>query len=147
MTTVRVDEAVRARLLSLTALAALVGQAIRVDELDQGENADAVCIVVTEEFAESDLQGQSYLVNASLDVECYSRSRTKSRQIAEAVRSNNTDPGTGLAGFDGNSGKGAFTVLAWRGRSLGVEVSPSGEGTGRFVCTDSYEIQYTRAGH
>lgn len=106
-----IEDAVRAFLLTRTAVVYLLGThseagdpSIRPDRLHQKDRLPGIAIVVEEEDHLNDLSGKGGLVQATLIVSCLATTRRASRQLAEAVRTNGTDPGTGLAGYRGAAG-------------------------------------------
>lgn len=100
----------RQLLLTFTAVTDLVGTggAARVrpyvlDEADD-DSQPAVLIEVDADTPLNDLGGLGGLVYSDVNIKCRARTKATSRALAEAVRLNGTDPGTGLAGFSGTAG-------------------------------------------
>ncbi len=107
------EQAVRAMLLSFDAVTDLVGQTIRPDILDRADNPPAILIQVEDEIIAEDIEGRGGLVTATVTIEVLHYTRLGSRQLEQAIRTNGTDPGTGLQGYVGLVGQ--FDV---RGSSL-----------------------------
>lgn len=109
MTVSYVEEALRELLISFEAVAALtaVGTTgdylIRPDRLEQDddETQPHVVIEVDREDPQNDLTGKGGLVYAEVTIRCRDRTKAGARALAEAIRRNDTDPGTGLAGYHG----------------------------------------------
>lgn len=98
------EQAMRQMLLSLSAVTNQVGQTIRPDLLDRGDDVPAILIQIEDESLHDDLDGRGGLVTATVIVEVLHTTRMGSRQLEQAVRTNNTDPGTGLQGYRGQVG-------------------------------------------
>lgn len=144
----KIEEAVLARLENLGSLTAIVGTRIFANDIDQGEILPAICIVITDEGLIDgeggvDLSGQGTLFDADVSIVCFARTLSEARDLAELVRDNNTDPGTGLNGFDGDAGGGEFFAVH-TGSETGEEPPPSGEGSGRYFVAAGYYAQFNR---
>lgn len=77
---------------------------IRPDAFDESDDYPAIVIQVDNEAGENDLEGQAGLHFAKVMIICRAEEKQDSRRLAEAVRTNRTDPGTGLAGYSGLAG-------------------------------------------
>jgi len=99
-----IEETLVAFLKSLSAVTAIVGESnaarIRPDRLDQGETLPAILMEV-DENPQNDLSGIGGLVYSDVTLTCRATTKTAARALAEAVRLNGTDPGTGMAGHHG----------------------------------------------
>jgi len=71
------------------------------DEWFRSNETPAVVFEIDAERPQNSLDGRGGLVFADVNVICRAETRAKSRELAEAVRVNGTDPGTGLAGYSG----------------------------------------------
>jgi fructose-specific component phosphotransferase system IIB-like protein len=104
----RIEEKIRTALLSMSAVTALVGGGaaahIRPDVPDKDDPRDGelILIEVDSEPRENTLDGKSAWVPADVTLVCRAPTRARSRALAEAVCDNGTDPGTGLAGYNGS---------------------------------------------
>lgn len=112
-----IEESLRTYLLTLTALTGISGigtgdtARIRPDRLHETDDDIGVIIEVDNENKLNDLTGRGGRVMADVNLVCRARTKKVSRSIAEAIRLNGTDPGTGLAGYTGAAG--SQTIDAW----------------------------------
>lgn len=90
---------VRTALLAMSAVTDLVSTRIRTDRLAEGDTLPAIILEVDSEDPENDLRGKGGLTYADLVVRCRAANGAAARALAEAVKLNGTDPGTGLAGY------------------------------------------------
>lgn len=92
-------------LLSMSAVTALVGTGadarIRPDLMDESDDLTLqhILIEIDDETPQNSLDGLGGLVYASVVVSCRALELQDATALAEAVRLNGTDPGTGLAGL------------------------------------------------
>ncbi len=98
------EELVRAALLTFTPVTDLVGGTgndarIETDRIDENDDLPAIIIEVDDERYQNDLSGTSGRIYVDVNVVCRADDRTGSRALADAVRLNGTDPGTGLHGY------------------------------------------------
>lgn len=102
-----VETALRTLILSLDAFAALKPTPtirphyIPSKDFPPGTGARAVIIASHEETHQNDLEGRGGAVSAKVTVDAVSEDFDDAWLIAETMRLNGTDPGTGLAGFAG----------------------------------------------
>lgn len=115
-------EEIRAALAGMTAVTAIVGDGsaarIRPDRPYQGESPPLIIVEIDSEDIENDLTGRADRVQFTATITCRDSSRSRARQLAEAVRTNGTDPGTGLAGYSGTFDAWLESIddaNAWRG--------------------------------
>ncbi|MCA8984516.1 MAG: hypothetical protein KDA76_12185 [Planctomycetaceae bacterium] len=99
------EEAVRAMLLTFTSVTDLVATRIRPEVLDRSDNPPALLVQVDDEILSDDLEGRGGLVTATVVIEALHYTRLGSRQLELAIRTNGTDPGTGLQGYRGLVGQ------------------------------------------
>lgn len=104
-----IESAVRAQLLNLSAVTAVVGDdsdaRIRPHKLWQKDNlkdGPAIMVVVNREEDQNDLNCEGGLVIADVSVMCVAQENDAARQLARAVKTNGTIPGTGLAHSEWN---------------------------------------------
>jgi hypothetical protein len=102
-----VGESLRAALLAMSAVTDLVGTGddarIR-PRLEQEEDVPANgSITIEEDFEDhlNDLLGQGGREMIEVNIVCRAPTKKASKALAEAVRTNGTNPGTGLAGYNG----------------------------------------------
>jgi len=125
-----IEETLVAFLKSLTAVTAIIGTGnaarIRPDRLDQGETLPAILMQV-DETPQNDLDGLGGLVYADVTLTCRANTKTAARALAEAIRLNGTNPGTGLAGYHGTVASVTFdatlesTITAFTSKADGSE--------------------------
>lgn len=109
-----VEELIRTQLLRFDAVTDLVDARIYPDVVPQLTDAESrdmkaqaiylrptIVIDMIEETPQNTLDGGDGMVIAAVSVRCIAQTKKVARQLAEAVRVNGTDPGTGLAGFNG----------------------------------------------
>ncbi len=102
-----VEADIRTALLAMSAVTGLVGASslarIRPDRLHEDDTLPAVIVEVDSEVPQNDISGVGGLRISSVNLICRATTRAGSRALAEAVRTNGTNPGTGLAGYAGAS--------------------------------------------
>lgn len=76
----------------------------QLDESDDLEETAGIVLNIDRLERENDLQGKAGLVTIDLEILCLSPLVTKTWELVKAVRINDTDPGTGLAGYIGLAG-------------------------------------------
>lgn len=96
-----IEAALRAMLSSFTAVTDLVGDRIRPDIMDIDDDPHAILVKVESEAIHSDLDGRGGLITASVIVDAIAYTRLESRKLEQLIRTNGTDPGTGLQGYAG----------------------------------------------
>lgn len=107
------EKATRAVLVGLPAVTAIVGQKIRPHKLGQKDRLPAILIEVpTDETAECLGNSDPQSGQAVINVVCCAHTKAEAHAIAEAVRTNGTDPGTGLSGYSGAAGDLTFDSAA-----------------------------------
>lgn len=99
------EEAVRAMLLSFPAVTALVEQRVRPDVFDRSDRPPALLVQVDDELIADDIEGRGGLVTATVVIEALDYTRLGSRLLEQAIRTNGTNPGTGLQGYRGQVGQ------------------------------------------
>ncbi len=138
----------RAYLLTLTPVTALVGTGatarIRPDRLHESDDRTqpAVIIEVDSEDPENDLMGVGGLVYASVNLRCRALEKEDSRSLAEAIRLNGTDPGTGLAGFSGTAGSMSIDAVL-ENTSTSFVKDDDGSDQGFYDTNCLYEISHS----
>lgn len=97
-----IEESLRAALLAMSEVTDLVSTRIW-DEWFRSDTVPAIVFEIDSEDRENDLEGRSGLVFADVNIICRADTRSVSRALAEAVRTNGTnEPGNGLAGYSGD---------------------------------------------
>lgn len=111
-----VEADLRTVLLTLNAVTALTGTGaaarIRPDKLHQDDNADEEHIIIEIDNEEhlNDLTGRGGRIMADVTLRCLAKTKAEARALAEAVKLNGTNPGTGLAGYEGTVNGKTFDV-------------------------------------
>jgi len=143
-----IEDVVRDFLLTRTAVTAIVAKhptagdpCIRPDTLHEKDQLPAIVITVEEEDYHNDLSAKSGLARAMLTISCLAATRRDSRLLAEAVRVNGTNPGTGLAGFKGLAG--GLQIHAQLNGSQTAFVAQGDKSDQGWYATDAaYEVDY-----
>lgn len=95
----------RALLLTLNSVTALVGAGaearIRPGNLDENDDYPAIVVNIERQSNDQDLDSEAGLVEATVMITCLSYDVTEAWSLREKVRVNDTDPGTGVAGYRG----------------------------------------------
>lgn len=141
-----IEEAIRAKLLTMSAVTAITST-IRPDELSQKDVAPgqaAIIISVEDEEFDNDLSGTTNLVAARVIVSTVSGKRSMARSLAEAVRANGTNPGTGLAGCTVTTGSLLFQAMLEK-RSAGFVANDDGSESGYYSVDSVYYCTFTQA--
>ena len=95
-----IEEELRTALVGMTAVTEIVGARVW-DEWFRADTLPAVVFEFDNEDQENTLAGTGGLIFANVNIICRAETRRESRLLSEAVRANNTTPGTGLAGYSG----------------------------------------------
>lgn len=104
-----VETNLRTLLLTFSGVTALTGTGdaarIRPDRLHKKDvipdEGGGVIIEVDNERPQNSIDGLGGLVYADVNIICRAREKEIARTLAEAIRTNDTNPGTGLAGYTG----------------------------------------------
>jgi hypothetical protein len=101
---------IRALLVGLPAVASIVGAEpaarIRCDYFqagDGGPSTPAILVEIDSQAEANDLAGVSGGVIGQFTLTCRAATLEAAAELAEAIRTNGTDPGTGLAGYSSAS--------------------------------------------
>ena len=126
-----IEDTLVAFLKTLSTVTAIIGTGnaarIRPDRLGQDETLPAILMEIDDEEPENDLLGQGGLVYSEVTLTCRANEKADARALAEAIRINGADPGTGMAGYHGTVGGVMFdavlesTTMAWTTESEGSE--------------------------
>lgn len=114
------EEAVRAALLSLSAVVDLVQDRVWASWF-RSPALPAIVMEFDAEEEEADLSGRGGLVIGECNLICRASTVAGARALARAVRSNGTDPGTGLSGWTGT-----FDAIL---DSVVIAETPKGDGS------------------
>lgn len=140
-----IEADLRTYLLTLGTVTTLVGEGglgrIRPDRLHEGETLPAVIMQVDNERPLNTLDGKGGRVYADVTLICRAQEKEDARTLAEAIRVNGTDPGTGLAGYNGAAGDS--TIDAWL-EDQNTSFTPAADGSdqGFYDVFCNYVITY-----
>lgn len=143
-----VEGDLRTYLLTLNTVTALVGSGdnarIRPDRLEQSDDSlqPAIIVEADDDDHKNDLSGKGGLIYSAVTLRCRARTKAVARSLAEAVRVNGTDPGTGLAGRTGAmNGTTYGAVLEDEQTSFTAQAEGSAEGWYDVFC--NYILSHT----
>lgn len=142
----RLEEAIRAKLLTFDAVTAIT-RVIRPDELLQSDVKDdalAIIIAVDSEEYDNDVDGTCNLVSANVTISAVGRKKTRARDLSDAIKNNGTDPGTGLAPCTVSTGDFPFqSVLI--SRSIGYVPNLDGSDSGLWSVDSNYTFTFPQS--
>ena len=95
-----IEKELRHALVSMGGVQGMVLDRVWADWF-RSKTVPAVMFEIDHENRDNDLEGRGGLVVAEANVICRANTKAEARRLAEAVRANGTDPGTGLAGYTG----------------------------------------------
>lgn len=87
----------------------------------------------------NDIDGTSQRIYADVTLRCCAATRTKANALAEAVRVNGTDPGTGLAGYTGTVNGHVFDAVL-EDETTAWEPYSDGSDRGHHVVYQTYTV-------
>lgn len=132
-------------LKTLGTVTAIVGSGddalIRPDRLEESDSPPAIIIEVDADSPANSLDGKGGLVYSDVNIICRAREKVDARALAEAVRLNGTDPGTGLAGYHGTVGGVQFDAVL---EDMVPSFTPADDASQRgwFDVNCSYEVSF-----
>lgn len=142
-----VEEELRTLLLTFSGVTDLVGTGsaarIRPDRLqqDDDETSPHVIIEVDSENKLNDLTGKGGRVMADVTIRCRAQEKEDARALSESIRTNDTDPGTGLAGYSGTPG--SLAIDAWLEDTATSFLAPDdASDEGYYDVFDSYTVSF-----
>lgn len=141
----KIEEAIKAQLVTYAAITAAgcpVGS-IRADELMQTDASPGITIEVVEETFDNDISGTTSLAGAKVIVSASSGNKAQARAIADAIQTNGTDPGTGLAGCTVLTGALPFQAMLPR-RTFDRIPIPNGGNTSRYIVDSLYTLTFNQ---
>lgn len=134
-----IEEAIRAKLLTMSAVTAITST-IRADELMQSDvkpGEAAILISVDNIHYENTLDGKCNMAEARITVSSVSGKRSQARALGEAIRTNGTNPGTGLAGCTVTTGDLPFQLMLMDD-SIGYVANGDGSDSGLHSMDSEY---------
>lgn len=111
-----------------------------------GDTSKAVVLNVLDGTQLNTLDRTAAIIDATVEITIRAPLQTEADQIAEAIRTRNTTPSTGLDGYTGSAGAGFLMSAERRSFSSGAEVSDDGDETGNFLSVQVYQIQFKLGG-
>lgn len=141
-----IESDLRTVLLTFDAVTALVGTGaaarIRPYALDERDSKTGQAIIIEVDTAEhaNDLAGKGGMVTATVTLSCRAVTLTQARALAEAVRTNSTNPGTGLAGYSEDD---PCIEAVLETESVGITPWDDGSTRAWFVVAQEYTIYTT----
>lgn len=149
MATELIEVAVRSFLLGKPPVVALVGDRIRPFLRPQKDRLPALTVEAAQEVFQDDLadgDGAGVFVTARVLVTAWSTDVIEARQLAELVRTNGDNPGTGLAGFSGVLGTAPNDLLVQHVRIVeresGWDPEPWGEDREVYTVETVFEFEF-----
>ena len=143
-----IAESIRAALAAMSAVADYNGSGsademvIRFGYLEEDDTITDPHIVIDidSDTPQNDIEGHGGLRFADVTVTCRATTMNASKGLAEAVRVNGTNPGTGLAGYGGSG----TTFDAWlEDETRGIEAYDDNSGRFWHVVVQSYTVCYS----
>lgn len=128
----------------LSAVAALTGT-VRTDWAAQKDPLPFILIGVDRETPWNDLSGKGGLIKADVRIRCCAATRTLTRQMTDALRTNGTTPGTGLEGYSGTVDGVAIGELLWDHSEFDYVPYEDGTDNGYYVIDAVYQCDYAVA--
>lgn len=134
------SQSIRDVLVTFSAVTALVpAKYIRPDERMQTDPSPGITIEVVKKLYDNDLSGQTTLVGGTFLISSCSGKKIEAEAIAEAVRSNGTVPGTGLAGCSITTGDLPFQAMLTQDTYDYMPIK-DGSNTGWFLVDSLYSF-------
>lgn len=143
-----IEETLTTFLKTLSTVTDIVGAGdaarIRPDRLEEVDSPPTIAIEIDDEDPQNDLGGLGGLVYADVSIFSSAREKKDARALAEAIRLNGTDPGTGLAGVCTTVGGVQFDAVL---KSTQIDYKSLGDGSGRgnWHVNSLYVVSFTEA--
>ena len=135
-----IEEAIRQKLLSMDAVTAIT-TTFRPIELMQTDRGPTISIHVFEKNYTNDISGRCSLVDVRAVVSASSGNKAQAEALAEAIRVNGTDPGTGLAGCTVTTGGLPFQAMLIKDE-LEYVANQDGSNSGRYMVDSIYVLTF-----
>ena len=137
-----IHDSIRAFLLTLDAVTDVVGTAkIRSEVAEQRDAPPWITVSTTRIEHHNTLDGLGGLAKATVEIKLVTESAVDRWDMVEDVRINDTNPGTGLAGYSGIAGENEIHA-----HLIDTEAgfTPSQDGTERdlYSCLSTYVVEY-----
>lgn len=138
---------VRSLLLLWDDLTNVVGERIRPESFHStDENEPALMLELTEGSQQNFLERSSAVIDATLMITARAPLAAQVAEIAEIIRSRNTDPSTGLDGYSGSAGGGYILSAERQSFSNGKEVGQDGDETNNYISIQVYQVLFQLGG-
>lgn len=139
-----IERAVRDYLLTLDAVTEKVtAAAIKPDELLQTDPLVSISIEVIEKNYDNDLSGTASLAGAIVVVTSSSTDKAEAQRIADAIQTNDTDPGTGMAGCTVTTGFLPFQAMLIK-QTFDRLLMPTGGNVSRRIVDSQYTLTFNQ---
>lgn len=145
-----IEDGLVALLKTFDAVTAIVGSGddarIRPDRPheDDPDDQPGILVAIEAEEAQNDLEGETGLVKATVVLTSYDREKADARALAEAIRRNGTNPGTGLSGYSGNAGSEGHIDAWWIRNDLEFVQLEEGSDEGWYLVHSEYSVWFTQ---
>ena len=113
---------------------------IRPERLHQTDKLPAIEIAIPNEDLENDLQGKQIASTSTIVISCISTDFAQAEAIATAILTRNTNPSTGLKGFQGTAGTINLDGCNVTNLARGYAKLPDGSDSGEYVVEIHVEI-------
>ena len=140
-----IEADLRTALLGMSAVTALVGTSysarIRPYRLQQDDSAASEHIVIETDTVDhlNTLDGLGGRIYADVTLRCVAPTLARANALAEAVRTNGTNPGTGLAGYSGTVNGHQFDAVLMD-ESVNFVPSDDGRDEGYYSVLAGYNV-------
>jgi hypothetical protein len=139
--------AIRSLLLLFDPLTDIVDDRIRPNAFHStDENLPALMLELTDGTQQNVLDRSAAIIDATLEITVRAPLASDCSEIAEIIRSKNTDPSTGLDGYTGSAGSGLILSAERQSFHNGKEVDADGDETSNFLSIQVYQILFKIGG-
>lgn len=140
-----IHDDLRAFLLTLSAVTDVVGSTkVRPDVAEQDDEPPYIVIQTRRIDHANSLDGLGGLAKATIEIHCVSLSAVERWEMVEDVRINDTNPGTGLAGYSGTAGTREIEAHLTDTVS-GFNPATDGSEKDVYYCVSTYIVEYAEA--
>lgn len=129
-----VDESLRTVLLATTPITDIVGSTgVYIDDTGQSELAAYVVISQQSHDPHSDIGSTSGIGETQIDCDCYAKTRTQARTLADAVSAK-------LKDYSGTSGSTTFSAVNWVDEATDIVPADDGSQVHYYVFTETFNV-------
>lgn len=140
-----IEETLVAFLKTLSAVTDIVGTGnnarIRPDRLEESDSRPTIEMEIDDEDPQNSLDGLGGLVYADVSIFSSARSKEAARALAEAIRLNGTDSGTGLAGVKTTVGGVQFDAVL-ESTQMDYKSLNDGSSRGNYTVNSLYIVSF-----